>query len=78
MESNKKINELSKVLPRGSYLEISKRAKVSPKTVTNVMEGKKCNLFTTMNVVREAEKLLAEYNEIMGIETLKPATDEKV
>ena len=31
-----------------------------------------------MNVVKEAEKLLAEFNEIMGIETLKPATDEKV
>ena len=41
MESNKKITELNKALPRGSYLEISKRAKVSPKTVTNVMEGKK-------------------------------------
>lgn len=66
MESNKKLEELRKTLPRGSYTEIANRSGLSVRTVVNVIEGKKCALHSIMKVVGEADKLLAEYKEVIG------------
>lgn len=66
MESNKKLKELKKTLPRGSYTEIANRSGLSVRTVVNVIDGKKCALHSIMKVITEADKLLVEYKEVMG------------
>lgn len=66
MESNKKLEELRKTLPRGSYTELAKRTGLAVRTVVNVIDGKKCSLYSIMTVIAEADKLLAEYKEVIG------------
>lgn len=73
MQSNKKLEEIKKALPFGSQKEIAERLGISAKTVENVFDGKNCLLKHKFNVVKEAEKLLSEYKEVMGVDLLNPA-----
>lgn len=63
-KSTSKISELKKKLPFGAQKEIALRAKVTPKTVSKVLNGIKCSLATHNKVVDCAKKLLDEYNRI--------------
>lgn len=78
MQSNKKLEEIKKALPLGAQKEIAERLGIHAKTVENVFEGKNCLLKHKLNVVKEAEKLLEEYKEVMGVDLLKNAQNEKV
>lgn len=77
MQSNTKLEKLKKVLPLGSQKEIAQRLGINVRTVENVLDGKKCLLKHIFNVVKEAENILAEYKEVVGVDLLKSATNEK-
>lgn len=80
MQSNEKLMKLNNSLPRGSYSEIAFRTGYNVNTVKNVLSGKKnATLIPTMEIVREADKLLAEYQELMGVDTIERSVEnEKV
>ena len=77
MQSNTKLEKLKKVLPFGAQKEIAERLGIHAKTVENVFEGKNCLLKHKFNVVKEAEKLIEEYKEVMGVDLLNPEENEK-
>lgn len=66
MQSNKKLEEIKRNLPLGGKLLIAKRLKITSKTVDNILNGRRAQFKNVVNVITEAETIIAEYKELTG------------
>jgi hypothetical protein len=66
MQSNEKLKEIKKYLPYGAKAMIAERLKIAPRTVEKILNGDKAHFKNIINVIREAEVIVAEYKEALG------------
>jgi hypothetical protein len=66
MQNNKKLEEIRKYLPYGAKTMIAERLQITPRTVEKILNGGKAHFKNIINVIREAEAIVAEYKAALG------------
>lgn len=66
MQNNEKLEQIRKELPLGGKRLIAERTGLSARSVENILGGKNARIKNLTAIIKEAEKVIAEYKEITG------------
>lgn len=67
MQNNKKLEQIRKELPLGGKRLIAERTGLSYRSVENILGGKNARIKNLTVIIREAEKIIADYKNLTGV-----------